>query len=424
MITLLRNTIGMAQYRRGLSRLFVALCSVLLISACTQAVQPAAPDPEPVPQPTLLGTWETIFYGHDDEGNVDEMETVTLRFTETHFFEWNHVQDANGRTRHKYDQAGTVIHSETSVTKTFVDDDRVISVPKDFILAGDGNILLIHHWGDDRPTNGFDRFIRVADAPTTTEPLSLWGTWQRYTAWEDDEDGWIEQVVTLTLTGTRFIEHIVRFDSNSREILDTWSEQGGWSDNGTTVTKIFFEDEQEHPVDKHYVIVGDLLAVDHWGAWEPLEELDVFTRVQDPVADLAGRWVQDFEDEDEAWSVSMTVGADGSFRRVYSLEKTPDEDRLKSHEITGTYELDTAEKFILVTITSTVGDGELWLSPDYPFWSPGERLRFAYAPSNDPNLIVMSMPWWEQRYDRDQGMKVDRPENRYGAYWDRLTKVE
>ena len=179
----------MAQYWRGLSRLFVVLCSVLLISACTQAVQPAAPDPEPVSQPSLLGTWETIYYGHDDEGNVDEVETVTLTFTETHFFEWNHIQDAGGRTRHKNDQAGTAIHSDTSVTKTFVDDDRVVSVPKDYILAGDGNILLIHHWGDDRPTNGFDRFTRVADPPMTTGQLSLWGTWQRYIAWEDDEHG-------------------------------------------------------------------------------------------------------------------------------------------------------------------------------------------------------------------------------------------
>ena len=263
------------------------------------------------------------------------------------------------------------------------------------------------------------------DAPTTAgQPSTPHGTWQRRSAWDDDENGWIEEVLTLTFTGTRFITYTVMFNTDNGEILNTRSDQGGWTGNGASVTTTFLEDDQEHSVDKRYVLAGDLLAVNPWWSDEPRQELDVFTRVQDPVDDLVGRWVQDFEEEDETWNVAMTLGADGSFRRVFTLEKTLDEDRIKSLAVTGTYELDTAEKFILVTITSTVADGELWTSPDRPFWSPGERLRFAYAPSNNPNLIVMSMPWWEQRYDFDQEMKVDIPEHRYGAYWDRLTKVE
>ena len=433
MTTILRELGRVARQRLGVAPLFVVLCTALLINACTQAArtaereQPKEPEPAPISPPTILGTWETTYHGYDDDGNVDETETITLTFTATHFFEWYHTQDAAGRTRHKYDNAGTVIHSDTSVTKTFVDDDRMISVSKDYFLAGDGDVLMIHRWGDDNPADGFDRFTRVADAPMTpTQPSTLRGTWQRSTAWDDDEDGWIEQLVTLTFTATRFISHQVRFDTDtdSREILHTGSEQGGWTGHGTSVTRVILEDDQEHSVDKQYVIVGDLLAINPWDAGEPLEELDVFTRVHDPVSDLVGRWVQDFEDENEAWNVTLTIGADGSFRRVFTRNRPLDTDRLKSLDVTGTYELDAAEKFILVTITSTVGDGELWMAPDFPFWSPGERLRFAYAPSNNPDLILMSMPWWEQRYDHDQGMKVDRPENRYGAYWDRLTKVE
>ena len=195
----------------------VALAAVLtaFLVGCNSAAPPrpkTAPPSEPPPAeppPTLLGTWETVYYGRDDDGAVDAKETTTLTITETHFFERNHVQDTDGRTRHKYGRAGTVSHTGTTVTKTFVDDDGMVSVEKEYVLAGD--VLLIHHWGDDGPVDGFDRFVRVADAPAATgEPSTLRGTWIRYTAWEDDEDGWIEDVRTVTFAATRFIGHTAR----------------------------------------------------------------------------------------------------------------------------------------------------------------------------------------------------------------------
>ena len=204
------------------------------------------------------------------------------------------------------------------------------------------------------------------------------------------------------------------------------TEAGTWgSVTDSTITKTFLEynDEEDRahdePTDviRKYGISGDVVFMQPWHDNEPTEPYVRVERIKNPVADLVGRWVQDFEDEDEAWNVAMTLGADGSFRRVFTSESL-------THDVTGTYELDADEKFIHVTITLTLANGEPRPAAEHSFWSPDEKPRFAYAPSNNPNLIVMSMPWEEQRYDPDLGMKVDTPENRYGAYRDRLTKAE
>ena len=419
-------------FRRKLTRAytralpFAIACAALLIGACSQAVKSAEPEPDPEPapmiQPTLLGTWRTVHYDRDD-GVLFQTNTVTITFTETHFFEQQHAQDTDGRTRGKGDNAGTVSRTDTTVTKSFVEDNRMITVVKDYLLVEDGNVLVIDEWhASEQPSSYSDRFTRVVDAPSMTsgQPSSLHGTWRRSGAWTNDEDETIESIDIITFTASRSISDGVEFNDDNNEVLDTWTWSAGWIDHvsGGSATRI----EPGHSaVVKQYVIAGDLLAINHWGDNEPREDFAVFTRVHDPIADLVGRWNLDYEDDDEAFNVKITIGDDGSFHRVFTLEKTSDEDRIKSHTVTGTYELDTAEKFIFVTITETLFDGELG---DDPFWRSGEILRFAYAPSNNPTQILMSNPWSEQEYDHDQGMKVDNPEFPYGDYWERLTKVE
>ena len=349
--------------------------------------------------------------------------SIMLTFTETHYFEQNHTQDTDGRTRHKWYGAGTVSRTDTTVTKSYFDDGRSVSVEKDYFLGAEGNALFVHTWGDERQGGGFDRFTRVADAAMTTGlPPSLRGTWQGGGAWYEEEDGtWREDIETLTFTESRFILYGESFNTDNNEIFDTWDSSGGWIDHvsGDSVTRI----EHGHDaVVKQYVIAGDLLAINPWGDNESNNGFNVFTRVHDPVADLVGRWSRDYEDDEgRSGNITITIGADGSLQREYSPEILLDEDDVLSHTVTGTYQLDTAEKFIFVTITETVVDGEL---SNNPFGSPGQILRFAYAPSNNPNQILMSIPWNEQEYDHAQGMTVDHPEHPYGAYWDRLTKVE
>ena len=390
---------------------------------------PPEPDPEPTPQvqPTLLGTWEKVHYSRDDEGVVDEKETTALIFTETHFFEMNHVQDADGRTRHKYDDAGTVSRTDTTVTKSFVDDDRMISVDKDYFLAADGDVLLIHTWGDGEPVDGFDRFTRVADAPMTAGQTSTpHGTWQRRSAWEDVENGWVENVLTLTFTGTRFITYTVMFNTDNDETLNTWSDQGGWTGNGASVTKTFLEDDQEHSVDKRYVLAGDLLAIDHWWSDEPRQELDVFTRVQDPIpGGMVGSWqfewwVGDRDNEDESDDLLFTLTAEvGGESITLVLERHRSGERDYIRTIEATWEFDPVEWFMNLTIiqaTDVEGEEEPEVD-DHPAWAPGTTRRIALAPSAIPDHVRVSYLWDEEQWNDVQGQLVARPDNPFGNYW-------
>ena len=351
-------------------------------------------------QPTLLGTWEKVHYGRDDEGVVDAKETTSLTFTEPHFFEQNHTQDADGRTRHRYDNAGTVSHTGTTVTKSFVDDDGPVSVDKDYYLAADGDILLIHHWGNDESTEGFDQFTRVAAAPMAAGQLR--GTWQRRAAWDDDNEGWIEELETITFTGTRFIGHGVRSNTDNDDVLDTWSWQGGWTDNGVSITR---SAPGHVDVDKQYVLAGDLLAINPWGANEPNEEFDVFTRVQDPIpGGIEGVWAR--VGDERNWTIMLTPN-----QFTATIIRRPE---FPDFTLTGTYQVNQEELFIMVTVEDALADGESILGTD-GYWWKGQESRWGFAPTVSPTRILISPHWAEQEFIDPEW--VDNSENPYGAYW-------
>ena len=351
-------------------------------------------------QPTLLGTWEKVHSGRDDEGVVDAKETNSLTFTETHFFEQIHEQDVDGRTRNRYDRAGTVSHTDTTVTKSFFDDDRSVSVDKDYYLAADGNVLLIHTWGDDEPAEGFDQFTRVAAAPMTAGQLR--GTWQRHAAWNDDDEGWVEGIETITFTGTRFIAHGVRFNTDNDETLETWSWQGGWIDNGTSITRI----QAGHvDVDKQYVLAGDLLAINPWGDNEPRENLEVFTRVQDPIpGGIEGVWTG--VGDSSNWTIVLTPT-----QFTITTTRGPEE---SDFTLSGTYQVNREELFIMVTVEDALTDGESILGTDENWWK-GQVSRWAFAPTNSPTRMVVS-PHWHEQILQDQEY-VKHPDRPYGNYW-------
>ena len=267
--------------------------------------------------------------------------------------------------------------------------------------------------------------------------FSFVGTWRyeqpRWEMLEEDEGHVIvgTDIRTLTFTKSRWIEHVITVPNDlAPPDMQLWdfADSGTWgSVTGSTITKTFlgWNDEEESPNDepthvvrKYHIVSGNLVLMQLWYHDEPDEDPYVrIERVNNPEADLVGRWV----DDDGENKVVVSLGADGSFHRVFT-RTVPLVDELNEHETTGTYELDTDEKFILVTLTQTLWDGEV--RDVGPFWEPGEILRFAYAPSNIPTRIAFSNAWREQTYDPDLGMKVDIPENRYGAYWQRFRKVE
>ena len=372
-------------------------------------------------QPTLLGTWETVFYDRDDEGTIDAKETVTLTLTETHFFELNHVQDRDGRTRYRGDQAGSVSYTDTTVTKAFVYDRDGVQVPmsveKEYYLASNGEVLFIHHWYDDESTTRFDQFTRVAAAPMAdSQPSMLRGTWQQVHAWDDDEDGWIEQVRTLTFTGTRFIVDNARSSTDDGEFLFRWSDEGGWADNGTSVTTIRFEDGQEHSVDKQYVLAGDLLAINPWWDDNPNQRLEVFTRVQDPMpGGVLGSWTCEVtyttrDGKEGHLSYSFTFG-ESSF--VEDFDRTG-----KTFDLAGSPRYDDENNFIFVTVqqAALTLDGSTAEGFDLTEWI-GHEIRYAWAPTGRPDQLVLSGYWRELEYDDGTKTWKEHEEYPYGSYY-------
>ena len=413
-------------YTRALP--FAIACAALLIGACSQAVKSAEPEPDPKPapmiQPTLLGTWERVHDGRDDDGVIVEKETITLTFTETHYFERNHIQDTDGRTRHKWDNVGTVSRTDSTVTKSFFHDDRPFSIEKDYFLVADGDVLLIHTWGDEEQVDGFDRFTRIADASMTTGlPSSLRGTWRKSGAWYDeDEDGtWREDIETITFTESRFIMDGVKFNTDNDEILDRWTWSGGWIDHvsGDSVTRI----EHDHAsVVKQYVIAGDLLAINSWSDNEPTNGFDVFTRVHDPLpGGVLGAWTCEAtftRDDGRVWNFTyaFTFG-ESSFAEDFN-RYSPDE---KTFDLAGSPRYDDENNFVFVTAQQAEQtlDGSTDEGFDLTEWI-GHEIRYAWAPTGRPDEIVLSGYWVEQQYDSGTQMWKEHEEHPYGAYHLRL----
>ena len=374
----------------------------------------------PTPPPTLLGTWERVTTDRDDSGAIVRTETFTLMFTETHYFEWGKTLDADGRVLDSGDGAGKVSLSDTSntVTKTYDDDGEVFSVDKEYLYAGDGDVLVIHEWGSDNPAEErFDRFTRVADAPTPIGPPKLQGTWRQTHAWDDEDEGSVIHIRTLTFFGTRFIEHNVRRDSLSNELLFEYAEPGGWTDTGTSVIKMVSEDDRMLTVEKHYVLAGDVLAINPW--WnneDSFTELDlgVFTRVQDPVAGgIEGVWTR--VEDHGGWAYTLTVGD----RLTYDEGDVDTEASARTgFTLAGPSRHDRDRGFLFVTVQTAARteDG----SPDEGFDPAefvGHELRFAYAPTNLPDKIFLSPYVSELEYDATTSTWKAREVSPYGDYW-------
>ena len=251
----------------------------------------------------------------------------------------------------------------------------------------------------------------------------LRGTWQRRAAWEDDEDGWIEELETITFTGTRFIVHDVRFNTDNDEILDTGSWQGGWIDNGASITR----SEAGHvDIDKQYMFAGDLLAINPWGANEPREDFDVFTRVQDPIpGGLIGGWRFDWtwdrntedESDDLLFTLTAEVGGESITLVREGRHRSGELDHIRTIE--ATWELDPAEWFVNLTVvqaTNAEGEEEPEVD-DRPRWAPGTMRRIALAPSAIPDHVLVSYLWNEEDWNDVQGQWADHPDNPFGDYW-------
>ena len=82
--------------------------------------------------------------------------------------------------------------------------------------------------------------------------------------------------------------------------------------------------------------------------------------------------------------------------------------------LTGSYQVNQEELFIMVTVEDALADGTSILATDRHWWK-GQVSRWAFAPTDSPTRILVSAHWEEQILDGQE--YVSHPEHPYGGYW-------
>ena len=410
---------------------FITLSAVVTVLAasligCETAAKKPSTDTEPAdmaePEPTLLGTWERTTVGTTDDGTV-ETEKQTVVITDTRFTERNIVLDADGVEIDSSYGVGTVSIGASTVTLTRFDDDgETDPVEKKYVIV-DG-ALFIHHWGSDDPEVSFDRFTRVGDPPMPgAVSLPLQGTWRLTYRWTDEVHGDIVETRALTFTSVRAIE-TSSYAANG-EVVEYWTVPVGWSTSGTTITRMFLDDDDVmQTVDKEYFIVGDVLAVHHWEEPTQTQRYQIWERVHDPLpGGLAGTWKGWCSGENpicgrelQPWTFTFGDSFTDQYDRPPGLPQV-------MFRATGSMQDDPDNYFVYVNwehATKTV-DG----APDEDFDSSrfiGHQGRYAYAPTGIPGHLVVSVLDSELSYDEGTSTWNEHADNPYGDYWLRLER--
>ena len=239
------------------------------------------------------------------------------------------------------------------------------------------------------------------------------GTWSSTHEWWEDDERLGTFVDTLTFTDTRYIQ--ARFHYLHDGTIDhTWKTSGGWSEtDANTLTRVWEDDHDDRgdtppvvmSVPKRYLWGDDarnLLLMHHWAGDEERTHLvlEVHERVANPLpSGLTGVW--EFTDEWDQGPVviEMTIGTDGTF--TWELRETHGTER-----ITATWALDEGTYF-----QDFRGASATW-TPQGGTVEPVEDFkadRIAFAPTDSPDLIIVSPHWHEtEGYDDYR---------RYGNYW-------
>ena len=278
------------------------------------------------------------------------------------------------------------------------------------------------------------------------EPLTLQGTWLWEGSYVDDEDGrTYDEVQVLTFTGSgRAVSFNAVYDDAGTQI-DDWTYTSGWATNDTTVTRTWYDDhddDDETPdvrsdLEKSYYWVEgrNAMFINPWGDEHPTDYVQRHTRVANPLPDgLAGTWTYDAEwdrMEDLGYIIgqhwTFAFGEDGAFTEVYRSTRS-DNNEVGYFTVMGTWSHDNEDpNFVLVSVDTATylrPDGALVdLAEIAPYWI-GATLRYAYAPTDSPDLITVSTRVSELRYDEETGMWVDNMYNPYGDYWMRLSRQQ
>ena len=228
---------------------------------------------------------------------------------------------------------------------------------------------------------------------------------------------------TVTFTKSRFIQEGAIYDRNTGELLDNGnSDQGRYTLNADgTITRIWLEhpdDDYDAPkepreVVKQYTLLGDELYLEDWFHDRPGTSFDYHKRATQP--DFEGTWVhvEEYENDEGVMSVStVTITISGDSFTFSNIGRPIGGPVDNSFQLSGTFELDSEELFLFVTIQEVTENGE---SLEIEAFEPGNVVRFAFAPTDEEDRIRVSQFNDEQSFRF--GAWVDRTDNPYGDYW-------
>ena len=264
-------------------------------------------------------------------------------------------------------------------------------------------------------------------------PPSFHGSWQERGEWHDDGEVIGSVIHTLTFTKSRWIEYTEAYLFGDTEVADDWSDSGTWKADDEFITRIDSHDDDEDGVAENTMGVRktyfwgegrNRLCMQAWGhehEFLDLDECTPYTRAAPPAPDhLIGTWESGAYEEDDgvifSWEIVITADT-----FTMTVER---DDRV--FVLSGTYEIDSDEMFILVQLEDAFNrDGSLIDEPGSP-WRTGNISRWAYARTSSSDSIVVSTHWTEltgNPVDPELG-HADRLDAPHGIYWLRLTKQQ
>ena len=167
--------------------------------------------------------------------------------------------------------------------------------------------------------------------------------------------------------------------------------------------------------EKHYYFSddSDVLYVHDWNVEHP-RNYERFVR-RPGLHDISGTYVFSRDTNDWEWQSSYEISADSFVYETVVYARESRSGAASEHfRLTGDLRLEDYYMFMSVTGVEYAVDGEP-SSDSYSYI--GQELRFAYAPTAEPDSIAISPFWNEMSYDESSKTWKDRQDNQYGNYW-------
>ena len=258
----------------------------------------------------------------------------------------------------------------------------------------------------------------------------LLGSWHRSETEIDSHGNEERNEIVLTLTPERYIYHLTEYNEVGEfESATYWS--GEWTATETiinTKTKWWNRSEGEWSelvsYEKPYSLDGEVLQVEEWNLFEddsPAQE--TYTRYQG-ISDIIGTWLLRESRESEGNVIHTELRfriTDSTFRE--EIKRFRDDELIMDWYIEGNVTIDYSRYYMHLETTGhevIENGGEPFQNPHFV---PGQKFRYAFAPTFDPNKVAFSRFWGEHHYDGRNDEWIDHPVYPWGQYYTLYTRV-